>query len=214
MRSVVAAILTTVVTVLMATVIAACGGDDDASKPSPTIAPPLPSAAPTQRAIPPTPDPTLNARRTGIADVDAVIDAVLSRGGEHLLALAEYQPVACSGPTPGSLGTLLCDEGEVDGTLVEVVPWSSCEGGYLRRDAGLPEREGLLDPAVMLHAVARVGSDYDVFFSSGPGPDERRYGILVSVSRGHITGVNFGCSQPIGEWTGRYDSASFVLPPP
>jgi hypothetical protein len=69
------------------------------------------------------------ARRSGIAIVDAVLDAI-QRGDETALSgLIDYSKMSC----PGEYGPQ-CLPGEPAGTLVDVLPGSVCHGEYSRRE--------------------------------------------------------------------------------
>lgn len=67
--------------------------------------------------------------RTGIQEVDAVLDAVESGDPQKLRDEVHYSTLACKtvnalgGPPP-------CQEGEAEGTLVEVLPILGSEGGH------------------------------------------------------------------------------------
>src|SRR4030042_3186759 len=84
-----------------------------------------------------------NAGRTGVPEVDAVVQAVLSGDQEALGRLVRYEAVPW---TPGPVqfgGPPECREGEADGTVVDALRVASCEGHYARRD-GIEQALGYL----------------------------------------------------------------------
>ncbi len=71
--------------------------------------------------------------RTGIAEIDRVLDAVENDNPQALVDLFSYTKAECKtvnalgGPPP-------CREGESEGTMVEVLPFLGSEGFYLWKD--------------------------------------------------------------------------------
>lgn len=181
----------------------ACGGR------SPDEPTPVPSAEPTTQPTPvPTPDATANARRTGIPEVDAVIDAVLSRDAAQLRTLVRFQRVACIGPTPGNLGALFCEDGELEGTESTVLPAVTCEGYYIRE-----EELTLDDPTLNLYAVHRTeGGGYSIVFSRVV--NDNLWSMAVNMEDAEVTSLNFGCADSPEEMLANVPPADFVLLPP
>ena len=99
----------------------------------------LPMTTPTPAATVPVPSPTSAEKyhsldtQTTIEEVDTILAAVNSNDKQRLADLFSYTTIACmtinalGGPPP-------CREGEVEGTLVEVLPVLSSEGTYLHKD--------------------------------------------------------------------------------
>lgn len=71
--------------------------------------------------------------RTGIADIDVVLDAIESDDPQQLRGLLRFITVPCT-IADGLGGPPKCRENESDGTLVEVFPFLGSEGGYLHKE--------------------------------------------------------------------------------
>lgn len=71
--------------------------------------------------------------RTGIADIDVVLDAVESNDQQRIRELLRFSNVPCT-TADGLGGPPKCRENESDGTLVEVFPFLGSEGGYLHKE--------------------------------------------------------------------------------
>ena len=94
-------------------------------------------------------------RRTGIEELDTIIDAVLAHDFEQLKTLTMYLVIGCT-QSEGLGGPPKCAEGEAEGTLVEAVPFLGPEGYHQRR----AEYEGWQGPDVLgLLAAYRVSPD-------------------------------------------------------
>ena len=109
--------------------------------------------------------------RTGIAEIDTVLEAVASNDPQKLRDAIHYSTLACKtvnalgGPPP-------CQEGEAEGTLVEALPILGSEGGHLRK-------EDIQDSFVLdvtgLYAVYRVSEQV---FSDANYP-KGDYGVIL-----------------------------------
>ena len=122
---------------------------------------------------------TLPADRTGIPEVDAVVEAVLSHNVGAFRALMRFTAGPCTTALQSEGGQPPCQPGETEGTTVEFVPGtvavgqlSRCEASYYRRDEidGMLEASALSDAS--LFAVYRTpGSEpprqYTAVFSFG-----------------------------------------------
>lgn len=71
--------------------------------------------------------------KTGIQIIDQIVHAVASSDPEALRALIEFTNAECT-RQDGLGGPPKCREGEVEGTLVEVLAFLSSEGSYLHRE--------------------------------------------------------------------------------
>ena len=78
---------------------------------------------------------TLSNTRTGIEDVDAIIDAILSGDIEARRALVQYTTSACT-TADGLGGPPKCKPDEADGTLVKAFPVLGSEGHHVRPEVG------------------------------------------------------------------------------
>jgi Tol biopolymer transport system component len=158
-------------------------------------------------------------RRTGIEDVDAIIDAVESRDSRVLRHLLQFTPIACTANLLGLGGPPLCRPDEADGTIVDAFPVASCEGLYLRPD----EMDGLLDSLTVgqlsLYAVyvpkagSWPGGDYVAVFAR-PVSQAGVIAEEVFITDGRIVGVGDGCgvAPEATVQDDRFDRV--ILPPP
>jgi hypothetical protein len=90
------------------------------------VAPPTQPAEPVDGYYPLT-------TRTGIAAIDAVLEAAASGDVEELRLLFEFTNAQCT-QREGLGGPPKCRAGEAEGTAVEALPFLGSEGGFLRRD--------------------------------------------------------------------------------
>ena len=143
--------------------------------------------------------------RTGVAAVDEAINVVLSRDPARVQALIRLQSLGCT-TRLGLGGPPACPEGVAEGTPIDRLPISNCEGGgVLREHVGWAVERWLAaapggEPAQVLgtYAVVRAhgqsstifgGAAYGVVFS-----DEGGAGRLAWVAGdGGITGLTTGC---------------------
>jgi len=115
--------------------------------------------------------PAENPMRTGIADVDVVLDAVESGDPQSVRALFQFTETFCT-TADGLGGPPKCRDGEANGTLVSVLPFLGSEGSFLRTDE-VDSWTGL--NANRLYAVIRVSESVytDKDYPTGD------YGILL-----------------------------------
>jgi len=71
--------------------------------------------------------------RTGIADVDIVLDAVESSDPQRVRDLLHFMDLSCTN-ADGLGGPPKCRENELDGALVEVFPYLGSEGNYFYKE--------------------------------------------------------------------------------
>jgi hypothetical protein len=135
--------------------------------------------------------------RTGVPEVDAVVQAVLSGDQQALRGFVRYTPVACS--TEPEIGSEPCRPGEPDGTLVDALPAAQCEGYYIRADGIDQALTHLLEGEPKLYGVYQVspgtwpsGDHTAIFSTEGP---EQVFGLELVIDDGEIVLINFGCGQ-------------------
>ena len=170
----------------------------------------------------PTPAPSPTPRRTSIAEVDAVLDAIFSGDAEAVAALIGYTTIPCVTEVTGLGGPPLCLPGEPDGTLVEVFSKAQCEGYYVRPDrmAGTLSHLSSLDKE--LYGVYRSpplewpGGDYVVIVSAVVTPEEGEpwvsgSGIFIEDDR--IVAVYSGCAQTPDQVVENWKLTDVVLQP-
>jgi hypothetical protein len=115
--------------------------------------------------------------RTGIEDVDVILEAVEADDMEQLRSLIHYTTVGCLN-VDALGGPPRCRDGEAAGTLVEALPFIGPEGGFLRKD----EIENWPGPEVVgIYAVYRVsGSVFsEEYYPAG------EYGIFLLTDDGN-----------------------------
>jgi hypothetical protein len=186
-----------IVFVLAPAVIAlsACG-EDSAETGEPSQAPGVVVPSPAVSAVP----TRQTASRTNIPAVDAAIDAVLDRDDASLRNMLVYSQVACTAEAEGIGGPPLCEAGEPDGTLIEVVPVAQCEGFYARDGSELFTELLNDEAAPELYAVYNVGDDfwppgrYAAMFSRVWYERPDTAFELIIDERG-ITGLHVGCAM-------------------
>ncbi len=188
-----------VIVVAVVAVLAAftgCGADD--AKPS--LTPVTTSAPSAPAATPAAPAATPRAGHTGVASIDAAIDAMLITDLSALRAMIRFTPTPCV-ISPEGLGALpTCRPGEAEGTAVDVLPIAQCEGFFARPDE--LALDGVPSLAVRLYAVYRAPADvfppgkYFVLFSArAPGAADAVRGFALVMTDDGITGIHFGCAQ-------------------
>lgn len=166
-------------------------------------------------------DPLLPpASPTGVDEVDAVIKAVLSRDLDATRALVRHTSTACTsaegigGPPKCASTTTEDADGktrvftEEDGTLVDVLPLSVCEGEYARDDAIGQVAARLAAPeggvVERVYAIYRVpdgefeapywpAGEYAVVFANRQ--DDELWGTTVRIADGGIVRIDFGCGR-------------------
>lgn len=197
-------IVSTLLAVSVAAFAVACnGGGDDGGDPTPT-AQRSPSAQPTAR----TPRTTA-ASPTAVSDnvalprvVSQAIDLMLAGDYAAVEELFAFQMVACAVDVTGAGGPPECEADETDGTEVEVLPVSQCEGAYLRpRDVFFAFR--LRDQRMQLFGVYDAANAdifpagaYALLFSYvRPETPEMTLTVELLTSDAGVTGVNFGCGE-------------------
>ena len=162
--------------------------------------------------------------RTGIGIIDEVIEAVLGGDVDAVVAQVRLTTFECTTPT-GIGGPPSCAPGEPDGTPVEVLPVSFCEGGYVGLDQVNESVQGWLTPAAQgaspetlkLYAVTEGSFDtWDVRYAAVFVFESTGEGRIAWIGpQGGVTALGSGCfNHPAGNWL-RVDIASdsVVLPP-
>ena len=71
--------------------------------------------------------------RTGMEEIDLVLDAVASGDKQALLSLIQFTQAKCT-HREGLGGPPKCEEGEAEATPMEVLPFLGSEGSYLRKE--------------------------------------------------------------------------------
>ena len=155
--------------------------------------------------------------RTGIKEIDQVIDVMRDTDIDARLDLVKFTTTPCT-TTGGLGGPPKCEPGETDGTIVDAFPISTGEGYFVRPDNiqgvfGFSVR-GLLAvyvvPEDAYHTDYWPAGEYGIIFTSKEGGSP--HVIIVLVEDGSIVRLEFYPGWP------PYDliwekSDEFILPP-
>jgi hypothetical protein len=173
--------------VLLAALALACGesgngtGTPSAESPTPAVSPKVPEVP----------------ERTGIAELDAIIDGFVFSGTKPLWPLLRYTILPCThagglGGPPG------CRPDQEEGTAVEVMPVSTCELELLRPHEFERRLTGLVEQDIygvyQATPEVRFPGDYVIVLTQ-PQADDPAKGMAtdVIVKDGRIVGVDFSC---------------------
>lgn len=96
--------------------------------------------------------------RTGIEQIDQVLEAVASDDSGQLRSLIRFTSAACT-QREGLGGPPKCRAGEPEGTLIEVLPFLGSEGSFIPRDE-IGEWQGI--DVSGLYAIYEVSQDFTV----------------------------------------------------
>jgi hypothetical protein len=181
--------------------------------------PPLPTGTPTSTTIPhdqktplvteasisgaPTVEPTLATlqlaiyppeTRTDNSDLDSIIDAILGHDFPTIKDLTAYLEIGCT-TQDGLGGPPKCQEGELEGTAVEVVPFLGPEGHHSRKSDYTnwqgPDVLGLLavykNSPGTYSVPAYPAGEYSLVFLLGSGPEK----IILQIQEGKIVRYDY-----------------------
>ena len=133
------------------------------------------------------------SNRTGVTDIDLVLDVVESGDVEALRRLLRFNLVACT-TMDGLGGPPKCREGEIEGTQVYVFPFLGGEGSFLYKEY-IDTWQGMDAPH--LYAVYRNSKNVysDEYFPAGEYSilllsDDDRPGTILRVSDGEIVRID------------------------
>lgn len=192
---------------LMAALFIAC------DESSPRVAP---EPSPTQTA-PVTDSASPAPGRTGIPEVDAVIETLFTGDEEAVRALIRFTAVECEDEPVGLGAPPQCPEGVADGTPVDVLPWASCEGTYLFPEAIDGTVTTLSEPGATLAAVYEAGGKvwppgrYVAVFSGVGAPRRADIAYAVSITDGRVVGIHAGCGMTPEEYAEFFGLADALL---
>lgn len=132
--------------------------------------------------------------RTGLAEVDQVLEAVASGDRAQIESLIHYTSAPCT-KLEGFGGPPKCGPGENEGTLIEALPMIASEGGFVRKEE-IDLWPGV--EATALFSVYRVSEDgvveeyyprgeYAIVFLS----NENGVGLTLRILDGRIVRVDY-----------------------
>jgi hypothetical protein len=159
--------------------------------------------------------------KTGVSDVDQVLAAVATGNPDDLRALIQYTNAPCTWKD-GLGGPPKCRAGEVEGTVLEVLPYLGSEGSFIRKSeiAAWPGID-----AAGLYAVFGVGEnarreeyylpgEYVAFFLQ----KDNRNGVALHITDGKVVRVDTmftGSSDPFAGFIEQdsLDTSEVILAP-
>ena len=198
----------------VACAVGACGDDDDDGEATPT----RPAATATRE---PESTPTAGPEATATPDGEAptgledIVAAARANDAAALEALVRYEPVPCTTTVTGIGGPPECEPGEADGTPVDVVFATTCEGYYARRGAlnfaeiafgvfgsGDDPLFGVyaIDPASQLARIEEWASAKYVIVMNRIGPADQIFAYAILTDGESIIGTATGCGETPEEW--------------
>jgi hypothetical protein len=151
--------------------------------------------------------------RTGIADVDRAI-AALEESNLVEQDLIRWGSTACATtPEGGFPFPPECPEGVEDGTFIDVIPGSACEGYFRPRPTDGSAVPLSVGPGDRLYAVAQppAGDSYDYYLVYVNG-DQPSAGKAVYVRDGLIAGDAGGCGTSPADLLARGSGVLFAPP--
>jgi hypothetical protein len=181
---------------VLALLVVGCGDAKDASTPSPTSRAGEATSAPVRT---PTATPQVIATATAPRNAwHTIIEAATRNDVDALAKLVRFTPTACITDVQGMGGPPDCRPGEANGTLVDVLAISDCEGHYVRRDepAFYPVAAGTVTFVNAYNAPAGLfppGETVLVFTRIMPGIGEIGWQLMLADDA--IVGVKYGCGE-------------------
>ncbi len=161
----------------------------------------------------------LEVRRTGIAELDAVLDVLFSGDADAVRDLVSFTAVACEAEPVGLGAPPQCRPDEPDGTAVDVYPHAYCEGVYIRPEDMDGKYLSLASPDGTLYAVYRAPETYwpparyVVIYTDASAEIVPGDALAVSIADGRIIGSYSGCAGTPEEFIASYRLEDPVLPP-
>ncbi len=164
------------------------------------------------------------ALRTGIAELDAVLDVLFSGDADAVRDLINFTPVPCELEPIGLGAPPTCRSDEPAGSPVDVYPHGYCEGVYTRPEDMGGTYLSLASPSGRLYAVYRAPDTYwppaqfvVVYFvvvnTDGIAVTVPGKAFAVSIADGRIVGSHSGCADTLEEFIASYRLEEPVLPP-
>lgn len=198
-------------------VLAAAAACDDREDRKPT---PPPATASLEVTQSPTPPPSAVAT-TGVAVVDRFIAAMLAGDVPALQALVDYGQIGCVAQPQGIGSPPVCEQGQPEGTLVKVIGFSNCEGGFMTQADAARSLEGWarqMGPH-LFSAARRPEGGYAVTFTferwaDGAARQESMSGAMFMLSEKGLTRSVSGCGWTARTIAARYPDYLIAPPPP
>lgn len=166
------------------------------------------------------------SRRSGIAVIDAVLDAAAARDEKAIAGLISYRQVACGDPSgsPPGAGPPECPPGVAPGTPVDILPVIVCHGGHVTRDQAPKTLMAMIaiDARSALYAVVQAQAELGVVGATPQDPSlhtavlasQRGGAVALTVGTRGVTYVRAGCGPWHPDALMGGGQPSFLLPPP
>ena len=155
--------------------------------------------------------------RTGVASVDALIRAMHAVDAPALAGAIVSFNIGCVTEPQGIGGPPLCEDGEPEGTPIEVLPSAYCEGFYARVESMGDSFFEIVRAAPRLFSVYEVEDgeanpnwprgDYAVVFALAKGGARTVY-----IGSAGIVNVRYGCAGNAFDHS--QEGEVFLLDPP
>jgi hypothetical protein len=204
---------------ILASALVACDDNDvdNGDEPPPATSATQPAAAATERpsgTAAPEPETTATPEGNLPAGLRAIAQAARENGAAALEAFVRYGPVPCTTTITGIGGPPQCREGEPEGTPVDAVFVTTCEGYYAREgelnfaeiafgvfgngDALYGVYE--LDPASQLARIEEWPGARYVIVLNRIGPADQTFVYAIISDGDAILGTATGCGETPEEW--------------
>lgn len=162
---------------------------------------------------------------TGIADVDAILNAIEAGDASTLMPLLAFRDAPCEryGPDdiqlPAGHGAILCTEDEATGKLVPTYWIGSCEGSWSERSDAESLSDTITRMNLELYAVYEdsgrgrypVPAQYVAIFAAHDSQVVRGVGLYLN--EGQITGTEVNCGFPPAKLVENLQLEKAVLSP-
>jgi hypothetical protein len=196
----------TIAVVLAAMLVAACGGGGK-------------TAAPTEA-------PTIAAPSSGVEEVDRIVQAVLRGDAVKLAELTGYSHVPCASqpPSPPKVGDPpKCEADQADGTVVEALPVTGCEGGWAQPADAVPSYQdaiaGRLATLSAVYVPAAPASPFEAGLQQQyvaviqiDAEDGSAKNVALHISGGRVTWLETAC-PPGADLAAPGRAQSFLVTP-
>ncbi len=211
--------------IILASALVACDDNDPDSGDEPT--PAATATAPAASTVTAGPQSTATPGDGLPPGLRAIAAAARENGAAALEAFVRYEPVPCTTTVEGIGGPPECQEGEAEGTPVDVVFATTCEG-YYAREGALNFAEiafGVFGSGDALYGVyeidaasqlARIeewpGAKYAIVLNR-IGPADQNF-VYVLISDGEaILGTATGCGETPEEWVDIQNLGALIFVP-
>jgi hypothetical protein len=158
------------------------------------------------------------ASRTGMPEVDTVLDALFSGDSQAVENLVSYTSIPCEVEPVGIGAPPACGADEPEGTPAEVFPKAQCEGYYVRPEDMGDTLTTLTTPGPQLAAVYRGSiwppGEYVAIYTGVGDPRRAEFVYAIAIQEGRIVGTHGGCAMTPDTFVDFFQLQERLLPPP